>query len=146
MRPMAPKRKTRPGGQPDGSSYKGAWGGWALATNTASMGRDDRSHTHKSRVGRRTFKASCDFFNFFRRVFSGELSSGGPIRLVDGRFVGRHVVGRHGGSRRIQIPGEGNLLTVRGLFGGTGARERRDPHRPCRGVRRERPPKQRRVR
>jgi hypothetical protein len=30
-----PKRKTRPGGQPDGSSHMGAWGGWALAPNTA---------------------------------------------------------------------------------------------------------------
>src|SRR5258708_4825067 len=27
------KRKTRPGGQPDGSSHMGAWGGWALAPN-----------------------------------------------------------------------------------------------------------------
>jgi len=26
-----PKEKTRPGGQPDGSSHMGAWGGWALA-------------------------------------------------------------------------------------------------------------------
>ncbi|MET4272958.1 hypothetical protein ABIB68_002470 [Bradyrhizobium sp. F1.2.2] len=25
------KEKTRPGGQPDGSSHMGAWGGWALA-------------------------------------------------------------------------------------------------------------------
>src|SRR5437764_4848086 len=29
------KMKTRPGGQPDGSSHMGAWGGWALAPNTA---------------------------------------------------------------------------------------------------------------
>jgi len=29
----APKEKTRPGGQPDGSSHMGAWGGWALAPN-----------------------------------------------------------------------------------------------------------------
>ena len=27
------KEKTRPGGQPDGSSHMGAWGGWALAPN-----------------------------------------------------------------------------------------------------------------
>ena len=27
----ARKEKTRPGGQPDGSSHMGAWGGWALA-------------------------------------------------------------------------------------------------------------------
>jgi hypothetical protein len=32
------KRKTRPGGQPDGSSHMGAWGGWALAPNTALWG------------------------------------------------------------------------------------------------------------
>src|SRR3954454_13227919 len=32
------KRKTRPGGHRDGSSHTGAWGGWALAPNTASMG------------------------------------------------------------------------------------------------------------
>ena len=32
------KRETRPGGQPDGSSHKGAWGGWALAPNTAFDG------------------------------------------------------------------------------------------------------------
>jgi hypothetical protein len=38
------KRKTRPGGQPDGSSHMGAWGGWALAPNIASMGRNYRSH------------------------------------------------------------------------------------------------------
>jgi len=38
------KRKTRPGGQPDGSSHMGAWGGWALAPNTASMGRNYSSH------------------------------------------------------------------------------------------------------
>jgi hypothetical protein len=29
----AQKEKTRPGGQPDGSSHMGAWGGWALAPN-----------------------------------------------------------------------------------------------------------------
>jgi hypothetical protein len=32
------KRETRPGGQPDGSSHMGAWGGWALAPNTAFDG------------------------------------------------------------------------------------------------------------
>jgi hypothetical protein len=34
------KRKTRPGGQPDGSSHMGAWGGWALAPNTAFDGEE----------------------------------------------------------------------------------------------------------
>src|ERR1700722_14855561 len=56
-----PKRKPRPGGQPDGSSYMGAWGGWALAPNTASMGRDFRSHRYWSREPRRTFKSSAVF-------------------------------------------------------------------------------------
>src|SRR5258708_38437873 len=58
------KRKTRPGGQPDGSSYMGAWGGWALAPYTASLGRDNRSHKDWSRQGGGTFKRRCDFFNF----------------------------------------------------------------------------------
>src|SRR5229473_6599607 len=40
------KWKTRPGGQPDGSSHMGAWGGWALAPNTASMGRDFTAPTY----------------------------------------------------------------------------------------------------
>ena len=58
------KRKTRPGGQPDGSSYMGAWGGWALAPNTASMGRDYRSHPGKSQEGVRTFNALSIFLTF----------------------------------------------------------------------------------
>src|SRR6266404_9669574 len=62
LKHIAEKRKTRPGGQPDGSSYMGAWGGWALAPNTASMGRDNRSHICWSQKGRRTFKSPCDFF------------------------------------------------------------------------------------
>src|ERR1700680_1614519 len=61
---MQPKRKTRPGGQPDGSSYMGAWGGWALAPYTASLGRDNRSHMNWSRQGGGTFKRRCNFFNF----------------------------------------------------------------------------------
>jgi hypothetical protein len=40
----------------------GAWGGWALAPNTASMGRDNRSHDDWSRQGRQTFKRVSDFF------------------------------------------------------------------------------------
>jgi hypothetical protein len=63
------KRKTRPGGQPDGSSYTGAWGGWALAPYTASMGRDNRSHICLSRQLRRTFKPIGVFFNFLAGVF-----------------------------------------------------------------------------
>jgi hypothetical protein len=60
------KRKTRPGGQPDGSSYMGAWGGWALAPNTASMGRDNRSHIYWSPQGRRTFKRPTIFLTFWQ--------------------------------------------------------------------------------
>ena len=70
------KRKTRPGGQPDGSSHMGAWGGWALAPNTASMGRDNRSHIHWSQQGRRTFKGPRDFFEFFARGFGRNLGFG----------------------------------------------------------------------
>jgi hypothetical protein len=69
---MSQKRKTRPGGQPDGSSHIGAWGGWALAPNTASMGRDNRSHTHWSQQGRRTFKTTGNFFEFFGRELFDE--------------------------------------------------------------------------
>src|ERR1700733_12382633 len=45
------KRETRPGGQPDGSSCMGAWGRWALAPDTTSMGRDYRSHTYSVAAG-----------------------------------------------------------------------------------------------
>src|SRR5712664_1902962 len=60
------KRKTRPGGQPDGSSHMGAlgvdgrsrriqprWGGITAPTDIMS------------REGRRMFKRTWDFFNFF---------------------------------------------------------------------------------
>src|ERR1700719_2362844 len=64
----AVKRKTRPGGQPDGSSYMGAWGGWALAPNTASMGRDFRSH----RIGRGSRAARSNHRRFFNTFWQGE--------------------------------------------------------------------------
>ena len=73
------KRKTRPGGQPDGSSHMGAWGGWALAPNTASMGRENRSHIYWSPQGRRTFKRPAVFLTFlagFCRALSIEVASG----------------------------------------------------------------------
>jgi hypothetical protein len=63
------KRKTRPGGQPDGSSHMGAWGGWALAPDTASLGRDYRSHLVKSRQGSRTFNAVSIFLTFSMGCF-----------------------------------------------------------------------------
>jgi len=46
----------------------GAWGGWALAPNTASMGRDNRSHPYQSQKDRRTFKPDAIFFNFLARI------------------------------------------------------------------------------
>jgi len=69
------KRKTRPGGQPDGSSHMGAWGGWALAPNTASMGRDYRSHLYLSRKGGRTFKPDANFFNFLAASSRGRFQA-----------------------------------------------------------------------
>jgi hypothetical protein len=48
----------------------GRWGGWALAPDTASLGRDYRSHINWSRGAGETFKAPAAFFNF-RAGFSG---------------------------------------------------------------------------
>ena len=107
------KRKTRPGGQPDGSSYMGAWGGWALAPNTASMGRDYRSHLHRSREGSRTFKALSIFLTFAAGYFEQEnLLRGGFGGVID------RLAGRHGGRRLVQPPGRGGILRVRSAFGG----------------------------
>jgi hypothetical protein len=39
----------------------GAWGGWALAPDTASMGRDYRSHRYWSQQGSGTFKPPAIF-------------------------------------------------------------------------------------
>src|SRR5690349_19402541 len=64
----AQKEKTRPGGQPDGSSHMGAWGGWALAPDIA-MGRDDRSHMHWSPDGPTSFKGVVNFFGPWRAAF-----------------------------------------------------------------------------
>src|SRR5437667_2326571 len=64
-----PKRTTRPGGQPDGSSHMGAWGGWALAPNTA----DGRVFPLPHVIGRRgraaRSKPPADFLTFWERVF-----------------------------------------------------------------------------
>ena len=94
-----PKRKTRPGGQPDGSSHMGAWGGWALAPNTASMGRDYRSHIYWSRKGRHTFKRSGDFFNFLAGIFRSVFKR----KRVPGRDPGRVPV-RVRKTRQIKNP------------------------------------------
>src|SRR6202022_2181195 len=66
---LAQKRETRPGGQPDGSSYMGAWGGWALAPNTASTGRDLPLPHILSREGSPNVQTACDFFLTFWQVF-----------------------------------------------------------------------------
>src|SRR5450631_3407778 len=58
----AQKRTTRPGGQPDGSSHTGAWDGWALAPDTASMGRDYRSHIYCVAEGSPNVQTTRDFF------------------------------------------------------------------------------------
>ena len=62
------KEKTRPGGQPDGSSHMGAWGGWALAPNTAD-GEGLTAPTlisRSSRAGRS--KHPAIFLTFYREV------------------------------------------------------------------------------
>jgi hypothetical protein len=67
MAEYLPKRKTRPGGQPDGSSCMGTWGRWALAPNTALWGGITTPTDIGSREGRRTFKRRCDFFKLFQQ-------------------------------------------------------------------------------
>src|SRR5438477_10999596 len=66
------KMKTRPGGQPDGSSHMGAWGGWALAPNTA----DGRVFPLPHVIGRRgraaRSKPPADFLTFWERVSGPE--------------------------------------------------------------------------
>jgi hypothetical protein len=53
----------------------GAWGGWALAPYTASLGRDYRSHIDWSRKGGLTFKPADDFFNFLAGTFESAFES-----------------------------------------------------------------------
>jgi hypothetical protein len=56
----------------------GAWGGWALAPDTASMGRDYRSHLDWSRKAGRTFKAPANIFDFLTETFQGVFSESLP--------------------------------------------------------------------
>src|ERR1700733_8902292 len=114
------KRKTRPGGQPDGSSYMGAWGGWALAPNTASVGRDCRSRPYRSREGSLTFKA---LLTFLAGGFRPENNPAGLLRSRLGLQVGRFV-GHHGRRRWLQSPRRGDILRVRSAFGGGRGRNR----------------------
>src|SRR5437870_1580928 len=69
--PKYPPKSKDPSGGTTGrvSSHMGAWGGWALAPNTASMGRDNRSHRYCVAGGSPEFKRPCDFFNFLARDF-----------------------------------------------------------------------------
>ena len=61
----------------------GRWGGWALAPDTASLGRDYRSHISWSWVAGETFKAPANFFNFLAGFARGKLSrSGGMIGIA----------------------------------------------------------------
>ena len=60
------KQKTRPGGQPDGSSHIGAWGGWALAPDIAWEGFPAPT-SGLSPAPRRTFKLPVDFFGRSRK-------------------------------------------------------------------------------
>jgi hypothetical protein len=61
---QAQKTRDPPGGTAGRVKPYGRWGGWALAPNTASMGRNRRSHRIRSRRGRRAFNPACDFFRF----------------------------------------------------------------------------------
>jgi hypothetical protein len=47
----------------------GAWGGWALAPNTASMGRDNRSHTYSVAQGPPNVQTGGEFFLLFGSCF-----------------------------------------------------------------------------
>src|ERR1700732_3215131 len=67
---MRAKTKDPSGGTTGRVKLYGRWGGWALAPDTASLGRDCRSHINWSRGGGETFKAPAAFFNF-RAGFSG---------------------------------------------------------------------------
>jgi hypothetical protein len=85
IRPKMVKRpaetKDPSGGTTGRVKLYGRWGGWALAPNTASLGRDYRSHSDRSRRPRETFKAPADFFNFSSWVFSAE-------KLFRGAMIG----------------------------------------------------------
>src|SRR5436309_9324712 len=65
------KMKTRPGGQPDGSSHMGAWGGWALAPNTADGEGVSASHISLVAAGVPHVQTVGKFFNLLEMKFSG---------------------------------------------------------------------------
>ena len=113
------KRETRPGGQPDGSSYKGRlgvdgrsrriqprWGGISAPTDIGRRRAIERS------------KRPSNFFNFFGELLGRKSRRGGPISVVNRRLIRGQTLGGDAGGGRIQIPGRRNLLTVRDFFGG----------------------------
>jgi hypothetical protein len=79
--------KTRPGGQPDGSSHMGAWGGWALAPDIADGEDLNRSHTYWSRHPARRSKSPFDFFN----LPQGRSEARKPGKLTAQRGFSRHL-------------------------------------------------------
>jgi hypothetical protein len=107
-RPMAlpRKRKTRPGGQPDGSSHMGAWVDgrsrriqprWGGITAPTDIGR---GRAPRVQIIRR-------FFAFFGRCMgAGTYCRGGAIGFPNGRFTGGHR-----GNRPVQSPDGRNILT-----------------------------------
>jgi hypothetical protein len=65
----SPETKDPSGGTTGRVKLYGRWGGWALAPDTASLGRDYRSHIDWSRRAGETFKRATAFFNFPSRLF-----------------------------------------------------------------------------
>jgi hypothetical protein len=119
---MRAKTKDPSGGTTGRVKPYGRLGGWALAPNTASMGRDNHSHLSWSQKGRHTFKSPSDFLSFFGSNFGRKLLRGGAVGFVCGRPFGRHSAGG-----LVQRPDPGNVLPVRSIFGSTGSETRRPP-------------------
>src|SRR5262249_29448385 len=117
-------------GQPDGSSHMGAWGGWALAPNTA-LGRDNRSHMHWSPLDPGSFKAAATFFNLLRRRFCD--ANLAPSRL--GGLANRRFLPHPGRSLRRQRPNRRDFARFRGVLLGC-LRRRLGRGRDRRGLRR----------
>src|SRR3954447_26343361 len=65
---QAQKTRDPPGGTAGRVKPYGRWGGWALAPDTASMGRNRRSHHIRSREGHWAFNPPAIFF---RLVWAG---------------------------------------------------------------------------
>src|SRR5690242_4334300 len=108
----------------------GAWGGWALAPNTA-LGRDNRSHMHWSPRGPRSFNAAATFFNLLRRrTCDANLARGRLCRLANGGFLRCH-----GRNLRRQRPNRRDFARFRSVLLGC-LRRRLGRVRNGRGLRR----------